>query len=687
MKIVFCIPSTTKNRDNNKQLEIILSLSKIKDYKNKPDIYVGYDSDDPIYNNKENRDNIYPELNIKWYSQNVEKGNVVKIWNNLTEQAIKDGYEYIMLIGDDIIYPDNDDWIKKFCESLKNNNMYGISAGDSGNPNLPMTQFMITNKHYELFGYAFNPQLKNWFCDNYLGGLYPKEYINYFEEVKLWNAGGKPRYIPENHQELCKKLLIEDKSKLDKILNEIVYLSICIPTLVERLDKVSMLINKIQKQIDQYNLKKYIQIISHLDNRSVPLYKKRNNLQKCCSGKYFIHMDDDDDLSEDYIITMYNTIKNLDNEVDIITYNQIAHVENDTFYVVNDLNCDFNLKYIGNKDNKKVFVRFPWQWCAWNTKRFAHIYRSDIDTITGEDTNWLRRIMLEYPTTQFNIPKVLHQYNFQDPSLSACTGLNKHNISDNKIPDNKIKPIHFITYGDSNFEKSKQRILTEAKEFDVFKSIKGYGPQDLPDDFIVKYKDIFKHSRGGGYWIWRPNIIRQAINDINDGEYLVYLDAGCTINKKGKKRFYEYIDKLENSQNNYGILSFQMSGNISDFQKEKWWSTSQIFEYFNIKPDSDIGESGQYLGGIFILKKNKHLLEYLDKYEKCIYENPYLITDIYNDKDQHEDFKENRHEQSMTSILRKIHGSEVIDGDESWIIPFGGEESLKYPFWATRIKG
>ena len=82
------------------------------------------------------------------------------------------------------------------------------------------------------------------------------------------------------------------------------YLSICIPTLVERLNKVTKLIEKIQKQMDDNNLKEYIQIISHLDNRSVPLYKKRNDLQNSCTGKYFIHMDDDDDISGDYIITM-----------------------------------------------------------------------------------------------------------------------------------------------------------------------------------------------------------------------------------------------------------------------------------------------------------------------------------------------------------------------------------------------
>lgn len=679
MNIVFCIPSTTKNRDNkNKKLEILESLSIIKEYNNKPDIYIGYDSDDPIYSIQDMRNSIYPELNIKWYEQKVESGNVVKIWNNLTKIAIDNGYEYIMLIGDDIIYPKDDKWIKKFCDGLKKNDMHGISAGDSGNPNLPMTQFMITNKHYELFGYAYNPQLKNWFCDNYLGELYPKEYINYFEDVKLWNAGGKPRYTPENHKVLYKQLLVQDKPKLNKIMNEIVYLSICIPTLVERLDKVSILIKKIQNQIDCHNLKKHIQIISHLDNRSIPLYKKRNNLQKCCSGKYFIHMDDDDDLSDDYIITMYNTIKNLDNEVDVITYNQIAYVENDVFYVFCDLNYDFNLKYIGIKNNKNVYVRYPWQWCAWNTKRFSHVYRNDDDTILWEDRNWLKRVMLEHPKTQFNISKELHQYNFQDPSKSTCSEIGDFCAS--KLNYTNKYNIHFITYGDSKFEKSKKRILNEAKEFGVFKTVKGYRPQDLSEDFIKKHKDIFKHSRGGGYWIWKLNIIRQAINDINEGEYLVYLDAGCTINKRGKKRFYEYIDKLENSPNNYGILSFQMTHN------EYKYTTKEIFDYFNIKCDSDIFKSGQYIATLLIMKKNKHLIKCLDKYEKCIEDNPLLITDIYNSKNQHSEFIDNRHDQSIFSIIRKIHDSEVIKGDESWIVPFGGPESLKYPFWATRIR-
>ena len=115
--------------------------------------------------------------------------------------------------------------------------------------------------------------------------------------------------------------------------------------------------------------------------------------------------------------------------------------------------------------------------------------------------------------------------------------------------------------------------------------------------------------------------------------------------------------------------------------KEYKYTTKEIFNYFNIKYESDIFKSGQYLGGILIMKKNKHLINLLKIYEKCIDDNPLLITDIYNNKNQHPEFLDNRHDQSISSVLRKIHGSEVIVGDESYVVPFGEGESLKYPSW------
>ena len=187
-----------------------------------------------------------------------------------------------------------------------------------------------------------------------------------------------------------------------------------------------------------------------------------------------------------------------------------------------------------------------------------------------------------------------------------------------KPPYLNNKKIHFITYGDDKFKQSKKRIIQEAKEFEEFTSIQSYEPDDLPIKFKEKHKDILNRSRGGGYWIWRPKIILDRVESMEWGDYLVYLDAGCTINKQGKKRFYEYIEQLEKSE--YGIVSFQMNkyDDKSITQKEKWWTTKEIFNFFDEKPDSEVGESGQYLGGVLIMKKNEHLMEYLNRFDEIM---------------------------------------------------------------------
>lgn len=241
--------------------------------------------------------------------------------------------------------------------------------------------------------------------------------------------------------------------------------------------------------------------------------------------------------------------------------------------------------------------------------------------------------------------------------------------------------IHFITYGDEKYKSSKKRLAKEANKFGSFKTINVYEKEDLTAEFKNKYKNILDMKRGGGYWLWKLDIIKQKFSKIKENDIIVYLDSGCKLNKSGKKRFTEYIDLLNNSDKGYGILSFKM-----DNQLEKWWTTTHIFKYFNVDDNKDILDDGQYLGGVLIIKKNNHSRKYLQLFEKCINDNRLLITDTYNTIDQKEYFKDNRHDQSISSVIRKIIGSVVIEKDESWCVPFGSHESLKYPFWATRIR-
>ena len=118
----------------------------------------------------------------------------------------------------------------------------------------------------------------------------------------------------------------------------------------------------------------------------------------------------------------------------------------------------------------------------------------------------------------------------------------------------------------------------------------------------------------------------------------------------------------------YGIISFQ-TDNI-----ERIWTTKELFKFLDIDLESDIAKSGQYVGGILIMKKSEHLLNILNKCIEIIDKDNNLITDLYNTNQEHY-FKENRHDQSILSLVRKKNNSIVISYYN---------ESTKLPFIASR---
>jgi hypothetical protein len=238
--------------------------------------------------------------------------------------------------------------------------------------------------------------------------------------------------------------------------------------------------------------------------------------------------------------------------------------------------------------------------------------------------------------------------------------------------------LYFVTYGDNKFVKSKQRIIAEARRFGKFTECFAYGPEDLDPKFVAKFANILNQSRGGGYWIWKFQVIKQILEKMNENDILVFADAGCTINIHGQSRFDEYVKLLDESEY-YGFLSFPLS------HLEHIWTTKEIFDYLQISDCSNITHTGQYIATVIFIKKNYHSRLVIEKIFQLLHDNPLLITDIYNHT-QKNTFEDHRHDQSIFSVFRKMYGSIIIPTDETYIVPFGSPESLKYPFWATRIR-
>lgn len=238
--------------------------------------------------------------------------------------------------------------------------------------------------------------------------------------------------------------------------------------------------------------------------------------------------------------------------------------------------------------------------------------------------------------------------------------------------------VHFITYGDRKYDKSKKRITEEARSSGWFDTVAAYGPEDLSPAFCEEFKAVLTRARGGGYWSWKFDLIPRMLEQIDEGDFLVYVDSGCHINRRGEERFKQYLQLLKESE--YGVLSFQMSF------VERQWTTKQILQAFDVAIDSDIATSGQYVGGILVIQKNAHSVELYNRCLEVFQKNPLLITDHYNKIDQESYFRDNRHDQSIQSIAKKLLGVVTLK-DETWFPIFGTQESLKYPFWACRSRG
>ena len=223
----------------------------------------------------------------------------------------------------------------------------------------------------------------------------------------------------------------------------------------------------------------------------------------------------------------------------------------------------------------------------------------------------------------------------------------------------------FITFGGPSdyYRQRVTQISEEARNINVFNHIVGYTDKDLVNDtdFWDKHGEfISTHERGYGYWLWKPYLTQITLENLLDNDILVYADAGCTINPQGFPRLLEYFDIVNKSE--HANLSFRT------VHLEKTWTKMDTFEYYGAKDNENIFETEQLVGGIYVIR-NYNLID----------DSP---SSIPNDPS----FNENRHDQSIFSVVRKKYGTEMTDFDETYFDTDWYGAGIKYPFWATRLK-
>ena len=79
--------------------------------------------------------------------------------------------------------------------------------------------------------------------------------------------------------------------------------------------------------------------------------------------------------------------------------------------------------------------------------------------------------------------------------------------------------------------RHNQRALTRSATGRGVDAVFVWGRSDLSPDFRQRHRKILDHSRGAGYWLWKPYVIREGLRRAGDGDIVIYMDSGITIRR------------------------------------------------------------------------------------------------------------------------------------------------------------
>jgi hypothetical protein len=223
---------------------------------------------------------------------------------------------------------------------------------------------------------------------------------------------------------------------------------------------------------------------------------------------------------------------------------------------------------------------------------------------------------------------------------------------------------YFINYANNGFQQGQQLALDAAKSFGF--EVKGYSVSDLDSDFVQKNNKILSISRGAGYWIWKPYIILDMLSKMQDGDYLMYMDSGARLHKDP--------DLLFKMINHKGIITFSLGIAIqSQFTKGD--------AFFKVCKDGDFNQfkdSKHMLASFLILKKCDYSVWFINEWLRyCLDED--IVTDKDNIYQENcTNFIENRHDQTVLSLLTYKHDIMYLPDICQWNFECGLGEEFRF---------
>lgn len=228
----------------------------------------------------------------------------------------------------------------------------------------------------------------------------------------------------------------------------------------------------------------------------------------------------------------------------------------------------------------------------------------------------------------------------------------------------------FLTFGGGSevHRQSAYRLKADVVSSEVFDEVHAFTDFDLEEggefsDFSQSHGEfIARSARGYGYWLWKPYLIRRLFERLNEGDIVVYVDAGCELNPD-----IACLQSLLDRTANQGLTVADARAPLM-----QWNSTDYLFEngtllvdpghdhnhyvkadlLLKFKATSDSFDRQMCVAGIVAYRKSPEIVGFVDAwYQLAQVDNYHFLDDSPSVSPDHPKFVEHRHDQAIFSLL------------------------------------
>lgn len=225
-----------------------------------------------------------------------------------------------------------------------------------------------------------------------------------------------------------------------------------------------------------------------------------------------------------------------------------------------------------------------------------------------------------------------------------------------------------VVYAGGQYKEAMEYNARTARKKGGVDQVYMYSSADIDPAFREKNRHILSQPRGDGYWLWKPYFIARTLELLEEGDYLVYCDAGIYYNDSVRK----LICAMERQGDD--MMAFAIDR----------------MEYVYTKRDAflalDADEEGyartpQRMASAILLRKTAHSRQVIEEWLRFAQQDE-LITDAPNclGKENYPGFKDHRHDQSLWSLVTKKHGIRPYRDPTQFGLPCG----LRPWLWKNR---